>query len=337
MGLATEVESAIDVFLNGFIAAKSAALSTALVPVALSAITIYVMFMGFAVMRGETNDSVSTITWRIFNIAFITGIALSAGAYQTYVVDFVTGIQGAFISIFSGGGATIGTLIDNLAQPFDTLGSQLWSNATTDVLPNFALLFAAALCAIAELILFALGLGMYLLSKVALTLILAVGPVFIFLAMFPSTKRFTESWLGQALGFALTNSLIAISFTMFTSFVSQFASHMVGDIATTKTILTDMVSLLLVSGSLALVLWNVDTLASALAGGTTITGIGSAVARGIMNMSRGKSETPSTSVNEIKSTSSSNSKSTASTFGGKAPSSQWQAMYQKSVLDNFKK
>lgn len=343
MGIATEIETSIDAFLNTAISSKSALFCSALMPIAASAITIYIFTMGYAVMRGETNDSVSTITWRIFGLALITGIALNAGAYQTMVVDFLQGIQGAFISIVNGASVTtVGGMIDNAVVPFDTLGQQLWSQGNTGVVPKFGLLFAAAIVAVAELVLFAIGLGTYLLSKVAFALILAIGPVFIFLAAFPSTKRFTESWLGQALGFALTNALIAVAFSLFGEFVNQFAADMAANTANTTTVLKDCVSLLLICISLSLVLWNIDTIASALAGGSSINGIGSSIARGLMNMGRGKKEKdpdPNPKENTIKPSVTERFRNAASNVGSMASNvyKQGQALYQRGVLDNLKK
>ena len=101
---------------------------------------------------------------------------------------------------------SIGALVDNLAQPYNDLGEALWTRAVPAgllSLPSFSLIFAAALVAIAQFFLFVIGLGMYLLAKVALALVLAVGPAFILCGMFPGTQRYAESWIGQALNFAL--------------------------------------------------------------------------------------------------------------------------------------
>lgn len=43
MGIATEIETAIDGLLNTFVATKSAAICAALVPVAITGVTIYIM------------------------------------------------------------------------------------------------------------------------------------------------------------------------------------------------------------------------------------------------------------------------------------------------------
>jgi type IV secretion system protein VirB6 len=75
MGIATEIETAIDGLLNTFVATKSAAICAALVPVAITGVTIYIMVLGFAVVRGEAHDSLHTILWKLFRISMIAGIA----------------------------------------------------------------------------------------------------------------------------------------------------------------------------------------------------------------------------------------------------------------------
>lgn len=280
MGIATAVETAIDNLLTTFVSSKSAALSAALLPVALSGTTIYLIVMGYAVMRGDAHDALHTILWKWFKMSLIAGVALSAGEYQASIVEGINGIQGAFIQAF-GNATTIGGLVDNMAQPYDALGQQLWSEATTGFWPNFSLLVAAAMVAIAQAFLFIIGLGMYLLAKVALALVLAVGPAFILCAMFPATQRFTESWLGQALNFVLLNVLIGLSISMLTSFASQFAAHIQTNVGNTA-IMKDTMALLLVSCALGVVMLNLNTIASALSGGASIAGIGRDVARALM-------------------------------------------------------
>jgi type IV secretion system protein VirB6 len=286
MGIATQVEAAVDLMLSTFVSAKSAALCVALVPLALSGATIYMLMMGYAIMRGEANDSLHTFVWKSFKIAFIAGLALSAGAYQTHVIDGIEGIQGAFIQTMSGA-ATIGGLVDNMAQPFDELGTALWAKATTGFWPNFSLLAAAAMVAIAQAFLFVVGLGFYLLAKVALALVFAMGPAFILCAMWPATQKYTESWLGQALNYVILNVLVGASIAMLTAFASQFAGHITATQDTTNVLKATM-ALLLCSGALAVVMLNLPQLAGALAGGASLSGIGRAVGRALFSGGGGK-------------------------------------------------
>lgn len=328
MGIATEVEAAIDTLLSTFVSTKSAALCAALLPLALTGVTIYLITMGWAIMRGEAQDSFHTFLWKSFKIVMIVGVALSAGEYQGSVVDGIQGIQGAFVQAF-GNVTTIGGLIDNLAQPFEELGQTLWSEATTGFWPNFSLLGAAAIVALAQAFLFIVGLGMYLLAKVALALVMAVGPAFIFCAMFPATQRFTESWLGQALSFVLLNVLIGASIAMLTSFASQFAAHIQANFGTTA-IIKDTIALLMVSGALGVVMLNLSTIASALSGGASISGIGREIGRKAMEMlNRDKPDKPNNSGGgQINQSSGGNN---AAGGGGSQP------LYQRNVLDNIRR
>lgn len=341
MGIATSVETAIDTLLNNFVSTKSAALCSALVPLALTGVTIYIILMGWAIMRGEAHDSFHTAVWKLFKISMIAGVALSAGEFQGSVVDGIQGIQGAFVSAF-GNSNTIGGLIDNMAQPYDDLGTQLWSEAVTGVFPNFSLVAAAALVALAQAFLFIVGLGMYLLAKVALALVLAVGPAFIFCSMFPATQRFTESWIGQALTFVLVNVLIGGSIAMLTSFASQFAAHIQANVGNTA-IIKDCMALLLVSGSLGVVMLNVPTIASALSGGASVSGIGKEIGRKAMEMMGGeRSPSPNKaggSIAEGGAGSSSSSSSSSSAGGASAAGSGGgnQPLYQRNVLDNIRR
>lgn len=289
MGIATELETSMDHLLNNYITAKSAAFCSMLIPVALTGATIYIFTMGWAIMRGEASDPLHTAIMKFFKIAIIAGIALVPGEYQSKVVESVQGIQGAMIQGFSGA-ATIGGMVDDMAKPFDELGRELMSLATLDAyFPDLSLLAAAAIVSLAEAFLFVVGLGLYMLAKVGLTLVLATGPVFILCAMFPATQKFTESWIGQALSFVFLNALIAGCISMLTSFASQFAGEIHAKVGTTA-IIKDTLSLLIVSVSLGVVMLNLNTLASALGGGASISGIGRDIGRGAMKLLSKKSK-----------------------------------------------
>ncbi len=243
-------------------------------------------------------------------------------------MEGINGIQGAFVSAF-GNASTIGGLVDNMAQPYDELGQRLWSEATTGFWPNFSLLVAAGMVAIAQAFLFIVGLGMYLLAKVALALVLAVGPAFIFCAMFPPTQRFTESWIGQALNFVFLNVLIGASISMLTSFASQFAAHIQANVGNTA-IMKDTMALLLVSCSLGVVMLNLNTIASALSGGASISGVGRELARYIMT--RGASAPKSGGGGgSITGTGSSGVGNSTGAGGGSQP------LYQRNVIDNIRR
>ena len=329
MGIATELEVAIDQLLVTFVSSKSAALCGALVPIALTGATIYLLVMGFAIMRGEANDSLHTFLWKSFKMAFIAGLALSVGEYQASIVDGITGIQGAFLQSMSGV-SSVGGLVDNMAAPFLDLIQQLWSQATVGFWPNFSLLAAAGLVQIAQIFLFVVGLGFYLLTKVALALVFAVGPAFILCAMWPATQKYTESWVGQALNYVVLNVLIGASIVMLTGFASQYANH-IAQTPDTANVIKATMALLLCSGALGVVMLNLPQLATALSGGASISGIGRAIGRAGMDMGRGsKKDGPMPAGGDIRPAR--NTGSTQST--GREQS---QPLYLRHTIDNIRR
>lgn len=327
MGVATQVENAIDTLLSGFVTSKSAAIASSLIPVAVTAVTIYIIIIGWAIMRGDAHDPFHTTIWKFFKITFIGALALGGAQYQSAIVEGITGIQGALVSAF-GPASSVGGLVDAMSLPYDDLSSALFSEATTGVVPNFSLIVAGCIVCIAQAFLFVIGLGMYLLAKVALALVLAVGPAFILCAMFPATQRFTESWLGQALAFVMLNVLIAASISMLTSFASQFADHIKANVGTTS-IMKDVVALLMASGALGIVMLNLPTIATALAGGASISGVGREIGRAMMGR-RGGGE-PNKTVNNGGGSISETGKAIASSGGSSKP------LYQRNVIDNIRK
>lgn len=281
MGIATSLEQAIDGLLSNYVNSKSAAFCSALAPIALTGLTIYFVVMAYAAVRGEMQDTVNVAVGKFLRLAFITAIALNAGQYQETVVGGLQGIQGAFIETL-GGQSSIGALIDDMSEPYNKLGSAIWSKVEMSTIPSLSLLAAGFIVAVAQAFIFIVCLGLYLLSKIAFALSLAVGPPYILAACFPATQKFTENWLGQALNFVILNSLLAGSIAMLTDFASQYADHISKNIGTTN-LLNDVAALLLVSGALAFVVLNHAQLASALAGGASIQGIGRTLARGLMD------------------------------------------------------
>jgi type IV secretion system protein VirB6 len=276
MGIATKLEQGIDALLAGFITSKSQALCSALMPLALTGVTIYIILTGYLIATGRVNDSLTHFLWKALKIAFIGAIALGGGMYQSYIVEAILGIQGIFTQAFSNT-PTLGGLIDNMLKPYEDLGNALWLKAfpTTGVfsLPSFSLMFAASVVSLSQFFLFSTGIGLYLLSKIALALVLSVGPFFIMCAIFPVTQKFTESWVGQALNYVFLNVLIAASISMLTSITSQFASH-INATQSDANIISSTVELLLASTALVIVMLNVNQIASALCGGLSISGIG---------------------------------------------------------------
>ncbi len=289
MGIAKDIESAIDEILTSVVSSSSASLCASIAPIAITGGTIYLIVMGFAIMRGDAADPLHTFLWKAFRMAFIAGLALSAGEYQTNIIAGTAALEGALIESMSGM-QSVGALIDEFAKPFNDLGEQIWNQAVVGFWPNFGLIAAAGAVAVAQCFIFCLGLGFYLLAKVALAVVLAIGPAFILCAMWPGTEKYTESWLGQVLNYVVLKVLVATTIVMLTSFVSQYAAHIAVTPDTTN-VITATTSLLLCCGALGIVMLNLPQIAAALSGGVSISGIGRTIGRALLDsLNRPKKE-----------------------------------------------
>jgi type IV secretion system protein VirB6 len=281
MGIATQLEEAIDLLLKSFVSDKSAALCEALIPLAITGLTIHLVVMSFAIMRGEADDSVHTMTKRLFRVSLIAGIALNAGVYQSIILDGTEGLIGATLEAFSGF-SSVGQVIDDAAKPFADLEQKLWSSAVVGFWPNFGIIVAAIGVAIAEVLIVVIGLGFYLLAKVALCLVMAIGPIYLLCAMWPGTEKYTESWIGQALNYAVLKILVGVSVLLLTDFASKYAGHISVNTDAVN-VIKATTGLLCCSGALVVVMLNLPQLAAALSGGASISGIGRTIGRAFLD------------------------------------------------------
>jgi type IV secretion system protein VirB6 len=272
---AQNIDNAIDLLLLHFVAEKSAAICSMLIPVAISGITTYLILIGYSIGRGTYPDPAKEALWKIMRISFVAGISLSVGTYQTLIVGGLESIGGAIIETIAGV-STFAAVIDNMAAPYLELGQKIWSEATTGMWPHVGLLFAAAVVSCSQLVLFSIGLGYYLLAKVALALIMAIGPCFLLCAIWPSTSKYAENWLGQAMNYIFLKVLISTTVVMLTCFASQYAEHISTEIDEVN-IIEAACSLMLTSIALAIVVIFHPQLASALFGGASVSGIGRAL------------------------------------------------------------
>ncbi|HPN02369.1 MAG TPA: type IV secretion system protein, partial [Methylotenera sp.] len=96
-------------YIDHFVNQVSAQLSVYVAAIALSALTLYYLFVGFAVMRGEVREPISTIVWRSAKMAMILFIACGAGVYQAEVIGTVKTVSANLMSSVAvsttGGGA----------------------------------------------------------------------------------------------------------------------------------------------------------------------------------------------------------------------------------------
>jgi type IV secretion system protein VirB6 len=110
------------------------------------------------------------------------------------------------------------------------------------------------------------------LSKIALSVLLALGPFFIALLFFETTKRFFESWIAQLANYAFITILtVMVSALMLgiVSSVAQQAADLGGGIS-----IADAVRVCMAAGLTFLIMRQVMPMASGLASGLALSTFG---------------------------------------------------------------
>jgi len=213
----------------------------------------------------------------------VAGVALAGGEYQAVVIDSINAIPGILTAVFNNA-TSVGAMIDSIADPLIALVKMLQRKASMGTIPDLTLVLAALTIALAELIIVIIASGTYLLAKVALGMILAVGPIFVMCLMWPITRSRFEGWFGQALNFAFLQGLLGTAIGMLYTIVEQFSANVVAS-ANTNDVMTDALALLAVSVIIGILVWKgIPVISAGITGGSTMEGMGREIGRGISDL-----------------------------------------------------
>ncbi|UVW30685.1 type IV secretion system protein [Massilia sp. H6] len=272
--------SKLNVALTTYVGDVSANVIGAVSGVAYSMLIIYVMLWGWTMLRGMISEPITDGIARIVRLAVIVGIALNTGRYSTYISDFLWNTPEAMAGIVASGYSDPDTnvqYLDGLMSKLYDLGNGYYENAFASggMIPDLGLLAAAFLIWVAAVAATAYAAFLLALSKMALAILLGIGPIFVLLLIFDGTKRFFEAWLGQALNYVFLVILTAGAIKLIMTIIVQYLNVAAGGspAALTVELAVPAVVMCLIA---ALVMMQLPSIASALGGGAAISTLGAA-------------------------------------------------------------
>ncbi|MGN6424268.1 MAG: type IV secretion system protein [Asticcacaulis sp.] len=261
-------EQGMDAQLAHYLSNTAASLCAIIAPAVAAGIVIYIILIGYAIIRGEAQDSLHSTMWKVVKWSLVAALALSAGGFNTFVVGGLNGIETGLFQATTGA-ASGGVLLDDCLTKYIDLFNLLVQNVKTDgagVFPNVAVCFAILMLAIASLIFFGLAVCVFMLAKVALVLVIALGPAFIATLIFPPIQRFADAWLSAALNTVIIKVLAGIILAISTLFLKGIVERTSGNFETTA-ILMDCLKILILSVSFGAIFGYLPMLAAQLVGG----------------------------------------------------------------------
>ncbi|MBZ8143760.1 conjugal transfer protein TrbL, partial [Rubrivivax gelatinosus] len=158
-------------------------------------------------------------------IGLVFAFALQSGFYVANVADTANALAMGVASTFVPSGAdpaavnTPYALLDQFNEQASVQVADIMKEAS---LFRLDLLFAAAVFSLGSIVFLCVTLFVVTLSKVFLTFVIAVGPLFVLCLAWRPTQRFFDSWLSMVL-----NAVVLTWFAFFALGISTFAGNQI--------------------------------------------------------------------------------------------------------------
>jgi type IV secretion system protein VirB6 len=255
--------------LANYIGANTAKVAAALEPAIVTFGAVYVMVWGYLHLTGRIEEPFAAGLKRLITLAVVLGVALHLWLYNSVIVDTFyqapTQLAAAVV-----GTADPVTTIDTIWNSGGTVAGYLFSNGGVwrdfgSYIAGIVVWFLVGLLCVYTMFLIAL-------SSIALSVLLALGPLFFAALFFESTRRLFEAWVAQLTNYALITILTVLVATLLLQIVASFASQTVARGSGVNTV--DSLNMVLVSVLVFLVMRQVMPIASGLASGVSLNSFG---------------------------------------------------------------
>ncbi len=259
----------------------AADIAGAITPVATTLLTIYVMLWGWSMMRGVISEPVTDGAGRIIRLAVVIGIALNVGRYNTYLADMLWNSPDALAGVVASGYSNSNTsmqFLDNLMGQFYDMGQAYNDKANADSgvtgIPDLSLWCTGLAIWVSGILVTGYAAFLLALSKIAIAILLGVGPLFILMTIFEPTKRFFDSWVGQALNYVFLVLLTAAAIKLVMTIIQTYLGAPAVIAALADPSINQALPAIVFGIIGVLVMMQLPSMASALGGGVAIGTLG---------------------------------------------------------------
>lgn len=270
MGFFATFSTWLNGILANYIGQHTAQLAATLQPAIIALATVYVMIWGYLQLMGQSQEPFVSGLKRLITLAVILGCALDLWLYNDVIIDTFSVAPGELAATMIGAFDSVG-IVDQIifsggdaANLLIAKGGFLQGDFSYYI-AGFAIYLIVGLTAIYAMFLLTL-------SKIALTILLALGPLFIALLFFETTKRFFESWIAQMANYAFVTILTVLVSALMMNVVSSAAQQAAAQGGGIQ--IADAVRVCLAAGLTFLVMRQVMPMAAGLASGLALSSFG---------------------------------------------------------------
>ena len=225
------------------------------------------MVWGSCKLTGRIEQPFAAGLKRILTLAVVLGASLRLWLYNNVIVDSFYSAPAELAAAIIGSSDPV-QAIDSIWDQGGAVAAFLWSNG--GVFEGEFGYYLAGIVVWAFIgLLCVYTMFLIALSHVALSILLALGPLFIVLLLFESTKRLFDAWIGQLANYALITLRTVMAAALLLQIVESYAAQTA---ARGSAILTmDALDMVLVAVLVFLFMRQVMPIASSLASGATLS------------------------------------------------------------------
>lgn len=228
-------------------------------------ITLYIVIMGYGVMRGLVATPVNTFLENIVKLAIIYGLVSTWSLFSFYVVEVITNTPDALAGVISGN--------ENAGESATSQIGDIYNRAVatvTQIKEQRGIVFPYLLAGIVFVpatLMMVYAIFLIVLSKIAIAVLVGIAPLFITFLMFKVTRQMFEAWLKQVINYSLV-VVLTVAVLGLTNEVAQSALDV---IPSTGITLGHVVPVCIVFLLVFMLLMQVQNIASSLGGGLALS------------------------------------------------------------------
>lgn len=229
-------------------------------------LTLYVGFIAIGLMTGRTRLTLSGMVPKILGIGLVLTFATSWPAYHAVLYGtLVDGPEQIAAALAGTGGSSLGfaahvdTLLERFADIARTIGDT--APGASKALGQLAgPQMAAGLVWLSGMLILLASAGALVLTRIVLALLLAIGPLFVAMGLFPQTRGLLEGWLRTTLLFALAPMLTVLAgsaaLALLAPIVDAIADDPAGAVENLQPILELFLGSVVYVGLVAMLMWT---------------------------------------------------------------------------------
>jgi type IV secretion system protein VirB6 len=270
MGFFEEFNAWLTALLNDYIHQYTAQMAAILEPALVTLGTLYVLIWGFLHIAGRIEEPLLEGLKRIAILSLVFGVGFDLWLYDTVIVETFYRAPASLAGRLVGANNFV-SITDTILFRGDDVATALLAKAGI-LHGNFSFYFAAIAVYLMIAITAVYTMFLLTLSRIALSVLLALGPLIIPLFLFQATRRFVEAWFAQLATYAFVAVLAGLVAALMMHLIDQAAAQ--AQAAGGGITIVHAVRVCLAAGFTFLVMRQVLPLAGGLASGVALSTFG---------------------------------------------------------------